>query len=1427
MRETDTQKDAYGNAERNGVTIMGCKVKSRLARFARAHLDATRVCRCFFRDEAAEDVFLGLRHANPGWIKRHLKEAWAYARRLKSVPRRREDLKRVPVPAGCTNPCADIEADGLDYWLRDASERPSEDGLVARLLSYDVVSFDVFDTLLVRKVDRPDDLFRVLGQQVGFFNFHEVRVEFERRCRQTAFARTGAREITLDDIYTALDAGLGFGKDVGQREVQLEQLLCTASPTMRRVFAAVRDAGKTVVVTSDMYLPRAVLEDLLRRNGYDGWSEIYLSSERGRQKGDGGLFDILAADFAGKRIVHVGDNERVDVARAREHGLDAAWWPDLRRTTRGLGVENDCLAASFYRSLICRTMVLPEDEESLLFRHGYRIGGILAWGYCQWLDELAAREGCDRILFSARDCEILYKLYTTHFGNHDARYLQISRQAIMQATGGTYYYHYVRRCVVRWARAHARTKPLSAIFSESGFSYLVPELEKHDIDPSIFPCTLREGQLEDFIYSCHAIVEAHDAKSREAAKAYFTEMLAGARKVLIVDIGWAGTSGHAFSEFVRVHMPEMDVEVVGALLCANKQEAPAGALEAGRLFVYAGDMQHGRDLLERVTPGACQRIEQIELCHMPLEYLFTSKEASLASYELDEGGNPVFVRMPHAPVNAAEIDEIQRGMIAFADDWREATCGLGFEPRVGAYTAAGPLVAALSQPAYCCAVYGRFVYDAGAVVGASSAGQPFVQFYPPEVQEQARLLLARVGQLVTGDSEAVPPKAGEGGLVAAGIGEGEAASDDISAPCAGTPSDAQVVSVGRVLLVSPEMAYTGALGSLLRMAKVLLAAGYAVEVWTARSGPFEEQFSAVGIDVSCVSFGRAGARETAKRAGAFDACICNTIATAPFVAALHRRLPLVWYIREGENLPFFLAGDPLRTRLLRRHAGVVCVSEYAAQAISPHARRPPRVVHNSVEDMAHAAGSHVPGTGEAVTFIQLGSIEQRKGYDVLLRAWQAMPEDYRRRSRLRFAGAPIQSSTAFCSWLFAEVDKTEGVEYLGLITDAVEKTRVVSEADVVVVASRDESCSLPALEACMLSRPLIVTENVGAKYMVEPENGLVVATGDVEALRDALMRMIDRRGQLAVMGAASRRFYDQKASMQSYARDIVQMVEDARADFHPVRDVLLHHAWGSASGAGASGGRVRLSEPQPISSAQTPAALSWPGVQAYETHAADGQGFYLLVKEGVTPTEEVLSSLAHGAVFCPGSIVCNRADLPLFRSDGSLRVHAGWFGDYRFIRDTPTHQLVPDASCGVLVPRSLLSDDVACAVLSACDPGPFTLALAACAAGCPIVLSLRYLQECPDVVRVVGTERVSDAAWDAQVAAALEALEARFPHEAPAILERLRGLTAAGVFAAAADFPLAPIPLSAGGGKSAGRKSAGRQSAGTCSEGREAESKAG
>lgn len=62
--------------------------------------------------------------------------------------------------------------------------------------------------------------------------------------------------MTIDDIYALIEERTGIPKERGiQTELAVELQYCFANPYMRRVYDLLIDQGKTVVITSDMYLP--------------------------------------------------------------------------------------------------------------------------------------------------------------------------------------------------------------------------------------------------------------------------------------------------------------------------------------------------------------------------------------------------------------------------------------------------------------------------------------------------------------------------------------------------------------------------------------------------------------------------------------------------------------------------------------------------------------------------------------------------------------------------------------------------------------------------------------------------------------------------------------------------------------------------------------------------------------------------------------------------------------------------------------------------------------------------------------------------------------------------------------------------------------------------------------------------------------------
>lgn len=213
--------------------------------------------------------------------------------------------------------------------------------LFRRLIAdYPVVSFDIFDTLVGRLCLLPTDVFfrAALAHGVGrrgALEFRAARIEAERLAR--AASATG--EVTLADIYSSLSQyGQGERDALLEAEIAAERALCRPVERGVRMYGEAREAGKTVVLTTDMYLPRAVIEGLLSQCGVEGYDELFLSCERGVGKRSGGLFRLAARQMgvAASSMVHVGDSPGADVRGALRAGVRPIFVPRRNMIGRAL-----------------------------------------------------------------------------------------------------------------------------------------------------------------------------------------------------------------------------------------------------------------------------------------------------------------------------------------------------------------------------------------------------------------------------------------------------------------------------------------------------------------------------------------------------------------------------------------------------------------------------------------------------------------------------------------------------------------------------------------------------------------------------------------------------------------------------------------------------------------------------------------------------------------------------------------------------------------------------------------------------------------------------------------------------------------------------------------------------------------------------------
>lgn len=1265
-----------------------------------------KVLKGLFWDKEVDSYYRNFSKKHPGYTKNHPVDAFGYILRLNYTQHNQKNLRDVEEPAKATQYLKEISTSF--YYYRDKEQRLSVGELYDELKRYEVISFDIFDTLIFRKVELPNDVFTIMASEMGHNDFQNVRKKAEDRAREKNFKKEGTREIVLSDIYHILTTLYGIEPKWEEREIELEIDLSVRNPYMYDVYNRLLKDGKTIIITSDMYLPKAVIEKMLKKNGYEGYEKLYLSNEYKLRKGDGTLQKKVIEDYGAKRIVHIGDSLQGDVLKSQEAGMDAVYNKNQNLKFREYYMNG--LSASFYRAIINNTLNNGAWEKNLYFEHGFRVGGILATGFCEYINTTCRQNKIDKILFCARDCDIIYKIYNQYFREIDNEYIEISRYAIMNAASERYLYDLIDRFIVKYSEQCRSVKTIEAILVETGYGYLVDYLEDDDIDKFLFPAAIAKKKIEDFLIGHKDVIMEHNSSSLCAAKKYFGQVIGDAKNVLVVDIGWSGTCITALKYFIEHYLPEKKCNITGALMCSSRGKALTTSMGEGTIDSYIYSPFSNMNLTSFMMPISMPARKQ-DLLHMPLEYLFTSTQKSLIAYGLDENENVVFNRTGNEPANKNEIIDMQSGMKMFVSLYREYTEKYKNLFSISPYVAFMPLLDAIKRHGYSYEVYKNFLYDAcTAPYADGSSIQKFGELY--NITEKSNELIK--------------------------IEEGKK----------------------KILFVTPELTYTGTPRSLLRMCKVAVTLGYQPVVWSAKPGPFVREYEQNGIPVTIVPEKELNKKEIIKKIKSFDMAVCNTIATDKYAQKCSYYLPLVWYIREATNIPDFCRNNLNRMFTLKHSRNLYCVSDYAADAIREFTKQKVRVIHNSVEDESDMAVPYMPGTEEKVKFVQFGTMEYRKGYDVLVAAYNAMPEEYKNHAELYFAGGFINSGTPYCSYLFDKINADDNIHYLGIVKGENNKIETLSKMDVIVVASRDESCSLVALEGAMLSRPIIVTENVGAKYMVTGENGLVTKTGDVESLTKALMYMIDNKNRLAEWGTLSRQNYEKMASMDSYTADMEKLYKLSERKntlsfklgaftshminsklyrkgenyfalcktalkrkrkervivsltSHPGRIAKVHITIESLIEQKAKPYKILLwlSKKQfPKMNEELPQELlelkknplfdiCW----AEDDLAPHKKYLYtvkkypdfpvIIVDDDVIYDECLVEKLMNSYRKFPGCISCMRANLMTFRADGNPRIYDKWLMDYKVLMDIPSYQLMPTGVGGVLYPPKALPEE--------------------------------------------------------------------------------------------------------------------------------------
>lgn len=287
----------------------------------------------------------------------------------------------------------------------------SKDKILKIINHYDVVSFDIFDTLICRKAYNPDDIFYKIEEQTKVKNYIKYRKEAELKAREIY-----NRDVNIYEIYDQLQKILKLSdKDKNKYlnyEIDIELDLCYPRQEMLEFIKSIKNKKKIILV-SDMYLTKSIIEKMLIKCGYkDLYEKFYVSNEYNARKDTGELFDIVSKDY--NKIIHIGDNKTSDGNMAINKNIDSLVISTTKSFVKNIKINNYGESIVFGNVLNKELFNSPfiTDVNSFkinnLKEFGYTIFGPLFLKYITWINNNTKDE---EYLFVSREGHFLIKLF--------------------------------------------------------------------------------------------------------------------------------------------------------------------------------------------------------------------------------------------------------------------------------------------------------------------------------------------------------------------------------------------------------------------------------------------------------------------------------------------------------------------------------------------------------------------------------------------------------------------------------------------------------------------------------------------------------------------------------------------------------------------------------------------------------------------------------------------------------------------------------------------------------------------------------------------------------------------------------------------------------------------------------------------------------
>ena len=259
-----------------------------------------------------------------------------------------------------------------------------------------------------------------------------------------------------------------------------------------------------------------------------------------------------------------------------------------------------------------------------------------------------------------------------------------------------------------------------------------------------------------------------------------------------------------------------------------------------------------------------------------------------------------------------------------------------------------------------------------------------------------------------------------------------------------------------------------------------------------------------------------------------------TPAISVIALALARCTTVATFHASG-NLGWMRIGMPVWGGLLDRLDARIAVSEQARASIAHWAPAHYEIVPNGI-----LVPERVDSEEREAKIIFIGRHDPRKGLLTLLKAW---PEIHRRTgATLRVIGADPLSVRLLLS---RHRLREEGLEVPGFLSEEELSAELASAKLLVAPSLGGESFGMVLTRAFAAATPVVASDIPGYRDVFDERAGLAVPPGDEEALRNAVIELLENEPRRQRMGEAAWEIVRERYDWRDIAKRLLSIYERA------------------------------------------------------------------------------------------------------------------------------------------------------------------------------------------------------------------------------------------------------------------------------------------